>query len=227
MSARGQVLASIRHSLAGSGDDASRRAAVAERIERHPRNLVPRRGQGDRVHRLQLFAEMATAVSATVEHIATTDDVPSAVQTYLRSHNLPQRLRHGSHPLIENLPWADRAASLERLEGRALLSDEVSLSHAFAGVAETGTLVLLSGPDNPTTLNFLPETHIVLLFADDVAGNYEDVWDRLRERLGVNLPRTVNMITGPSRTGDIEQTIELGAHGPRRLHIILVDQSSD
>jgi L-lactate dehydrogenase complex protein LldG len=97
------------------------------------------------------------------------------------------------------------------------------LSRALAGVAETGTLIMTSGPDNPTTLNFLPENHIVLLLADDVAGNYEDVWDKLREKYGSNLPRTVNMITGPSRTGDIEQTIELGAHGPRRLHILLVD----
>jgi L-lactate dehydrogenase complex protein LldG len=94
-------------------------------------------------------------------------------------------------------------------------------------VAETGTLILTSGPDNPTTLNFLPENHIVILFADDIAGNYEDVWDRLRRMNGSNLPRTVNMITGPSRTGDIEQTIELGAHGPRRLHIMIVDRRAD
>ena len=96
-------------------------------------------------------------------------------------------------------------------------------SHAFAGVAETGTLVLLSGPDNPTTLNFLPDTHIVMLSADDVAGDYETVWRRLRERYGPGaLPRTVNLITGPSRSADIEQTLILGAHGPRALHILVV-----
>lgn len=227
MNARGQVLASIRGSLAGSGDDASRRAAVAERIDRHPRNLVPRRGEGDRVHRLQLFAEMATAVSATIGKAAGLADVPAAVQNYLRSRNLPQLLRHGSDPLIDSLPWAEGAPSLERLKGRAELTDETSLSRAFAGVAETGTLILTSGPDNPTTLNFLPENHIVILFADDIAGSYEDVWERLRRINGPNLPRTVNMITGPSRTGDIEQTIELGAHGPRRLHIILIEQGAD
>jgi L-lactate dehydrogenase complex protein LldG len=83
---------------------------------------------------------------------------------------------------------------------------------------------LISGPDNPTTLNFLPETHIVVLPKSAVTGSYEDVWDRLRQHVGEGvMPRTVNLVTGPSRTGDIEQTIELGAHGPRRLHIILLD----
>jgi L-lactate dehydrogenase complex protein LldG len=200
---------------------------VAERIERHHRNLVPRRGDGDRGHRVQLFAEMAAAVSATIERVARPADVPAAIQDYLRSHNLPQLLRHGSDPLIDKLPWAQGAPSLERLKGSASLADETSLSRAFAGVAETGTLIMTSGPDNPTTLNFLPENHIVILFVDDIAGNYEDVWDRLRRINGSNLPRTVNMITGPSRTGDIEQTIELGAHGPRRLHIIIIDEHAD
>jgi L-lactate dehydrogenase complex protein LldG len=64
-----------------------------------------------------------------------------------------------------------------------------------------------------------------------VAASYEEGWTRLREAKrapdgSVALPRTVNFITGPSRTGDIEQRIELGAHGPRRLHIVLVDDEA-
>jgi L-lactate dehydrogenase complex protein LldG len=227
VSARDEVLAQVRRSLSVTGDEPFRRAAVAERLERHPRNLVPRRGEGDHAHRVRLFAEMARAVSATIEELADPAEIPAAVQNYLRSRNLPQELRHGADPLIAALPWSEGAPSLERRKGRADMRDETSLSHAFAGVAETGTLILTSGPDNPTTLNFLPENHIVILFADDIAGSYEDVWDRLRRMNGSNLPRTVNMITGPSRTGDIEQTIELGAHGPRRLHIMIVDRSAD
>ena len=105
-------------------------------------------------------------------------------------------------------------------DGRQL----VSVSHAMAGVAETGTLVLVSGKDNPTTLNFLPDNHIVVLDAADLAGDLETVFARLREKFGEGvLPRVVNMITGPSRSADIEQTLILGAHGPRRLHVIVVD----
>jgi L-lactate dehydrogenase complex protein LldG len=88
--------------------------------------------------------------------------------------------------------------------------------------------MLISGEATPTTLNFLPDTHIVLLRASQVVAAYEDGWDLLRQRPGDGphrLPRTVNFITGPSRTGDIEQKIELGAHGPRRLHVILVDDA--
>ena len=97
------------------------------------------------------------------------------------------------------------------------------VSPAFAGVAETGTLVMASGPENPTTLNFLPDNHIVVLQAQDIAGDFESVWARLREARGKGaMPRTLNMITGPSRSADIEQTLLLGAHGPRNLHIVLV-----
>ena len=96
-------------------------------------------------------------------------------------------------------------------------------------MAETGTLMLISGPQTPTTLNFLPDTHIVVLRAEQVVATYEDGWDLLRagREAPEGLPRAVNFITGPSRTGDIEQRIELGAHGPRRLHIVLVEDRRD
>ena len=85
--------------------------------------------------------------------------------------------------------------------------------------------MLVSGEQTPTTLNFLPDTHIVALRASQVVASYEDGWDLLRAR--GSLPRTVNFITGPSRTGDIEQKIELGAHGPRRLHVILIEDAGE
>jgi L-lactate dehydrogenase complex protein LldG len=99
------------------------------------------------------------------------------------------------------------------------------VSHAFAAVAETGTLVLVSGADNPTTLNFLPDVHIVVVETSDVTPDFETVMARLRSRFGADaMPRTVNMITGPSRSADIEQTLILGAHGPRKLHVIVVGE---
>jgi len=221
VSGRGTVLAKVRRALGASADDTVRKSAVAARLESPQPNTIPARGQLDREGRVALFRKMAEGVSATVEQISS-DDVPSAVARYLRGHNLPLRLRTGADPAIAKLPW-DREPHLERLEGASDGRDVVALNHAFAGVAETGTLVLLSGPDNPTTLNFLPETEIVMLSADDVAGDYEAVWRRIRERHGAGaLPRTVNLVTGPSRSADIEQTLLLGAHGPRALHILVV-----
>ena len=100
----------------------------------------------------------------------------------------------------------------------------VGVVPAFAGVAETGTLVTLSAAETPSTLNFLPDTAIAILRRSDIVGTYEDAFDRARARHGKDLPRTVNLITGPSRTGDIEQQIQIGVHGPRRLHLVLVDE---
>lgn len=220
---RDAILARMRQSLSVGADDDVRRKAVADRIKAHKPNLVPARGQVPHNKQVELFREQAEAVQSTVVNVAKAADVPLAVADYLRSQNLPQTVRHGDDPLICKLPWQKKTPTLELNKGIADPKDEVSLSHATAGVAETGTLVLTSGSDNPTTLNFLPENHIVVIKANEICGSYEDVWAHLRKRNGERtLPRTVNMVTGPSRTGDIEQRIELGAHGPRRLHIIIV-----
>jgi L-lactate dehydrogenase complex protein LldG len=127
------------------------------------------------------------------------------------------------HPSLDAIPWGVRPL-LQIRRGRADAHDKVSLTPCRAAIAETGTLMLISGAATPTTLNFLPDTHIVVVRADQVVATYEDGWDRLRAgEKPEGLPRTVNFITGPSRTADIEQHIELGAHGPRRLHIVLVE----
>ncbi len=222
MSARDTVLAKVRRALGASADDAARRSAVRARLDHPGSHTIPARGQVDGAERIALFSRMAEQVSATIERLSSADEVPGAVARYLRGHNLPLQVRTGSDSEIAALPW-EREPHLERREGASDGHDAVALSHAFAGVAETGTLVLLSGPDNPTTLNFLPETEIVMLSAADVAGDYEAVWSRIREHYGPGLmPRTVNLITGPSRSADIEQTLLLGAHGPRALHILVV-----
>jgi L-lactate dehydrogenase complex protein LldG len=216
------MLGKVRRAIGASADDAARRKAVAERLENPQPNLIPERGKLDRKGRVALFSQMAERVSATVEKLASPDDVPTAVAEYLRGHNLPMQIRTGADLVLASLPW-ERAPHLERQTGASDGSDHVSLSRAFGGVAESGTLMLVSGEDNPTTLNFLPDTHLVVVSADDIAGDYETVWSRIRETYGAGqLPRTVNLVTGPSRSADIEQTLILGAHGPRALHILVV-----
>ncbi|HYD31956.1 MAG TPA: lactate utilization protein, partial [Azospirillaceae bacterium] len=136
---------------------------------------------------------------------------------------LPAEVRLAPDALLGGVPW-DKRPTLSISRGRARDHDLSSVTGAVAGIAETGTLMLTSGPEHPSTLNLMPDTHIVVLPTERVVGSYEDAWDRLRARTAESgLPRTVLFVTGPSRTGDIEQQIQLGAHGPRRLHIILVD----
>ena len=223
MSARDQILGSIRRSLGVTGSEAPRRKEVADRIAGHPRGVVPARGQGTPQERLDLFVRMVELAAGSVTRIGMLDGVPEEVAAFLRRFNLPMAVRRGADPLLAGAPW-ERAGTLEVSNAldASMLS---SVSHAFAGVAETGTLVLTAGPDNPTSLNFLPDNHIVVIEAKDVAGDYESIWPRLREKFGGGpMPRVVNLITGPSRSADIEQTLILGAHGPRRLHVIVVGE---
>lgn len=220
--ARQAVLGTIRRALGVTGREAPRRDAVAARIAAARPGVIPARGQLDAAGRADLFCAQARAAAATVARVASLAEVPGEVARFLRDANLPAAIRRGADPTLAALPWGDTALDVEA--GPSDGSDVNGLSRAFGAVAESGTLALVSGPDNPTTLNFLPDNHVVVVEARDIAGDYEAVFARLRARFGAGaMPRTLNFITGPSRSADIEQTLVLGAHGPRRLHIVVVD----
>jgi L-lactate dehydrogenase complex protein LldG len=214
MSDRDTVLAAIR---------GHKRALPADAPAAKPAP-VPARGQVDGVARRDLFIRMAEAAAASVEVLTSPEEVPEAVANYLAAQNLPARLVLASDPAIANLPWHDYPMIAHRI-GAATVQDHAALTVAFAGIAETGTLALLSGAETPTTLNFLPEHALVLVTTDDLCGTYEELWSRLRVATddGAYWPRTVNLVTGPSRSADIEQKLLLGAHGPIKLHILLLD----
>jgi len=223
MSARDDILGKLKSKL-GHADALDGGNPALMHIQEHHKNLIPKRGDLDRAQRIDLFCQEATRVNATIHLLASMDGVPNQVSDYLREHQLPAKIKIAPHPSLKSLDWQLKT-SLMVDEGRGAGDDGVSVSMAYGGVAETGTLVMASGPETPTSLNFLPLDHIVVVQADDIAGNYEAVWARIREKSGPGkLPRTVNWITGPSRTADIEQTLLLGAHGPQRLHILIVDQ---
>ena len=215
MSARDDVFANIRRSLHVTGAEAPRRAAVADRLAKTPSGVIPGRGQGG----LATFKAEAERAAATLSQIASAAEIPAEIARYLREHNLPATLRVGADPRLAALPWDQ--TPLELAHGPSDGHDFNAASVAFAGIAETGTLMLPSAPERPTTLNLLADTEIAVLRALRVVGAYEDAWDLLRSERG-GMPRNVMLVTGPSRSADIEQALELGAHGPRRLHIVVV-----
>jgi len=219
--ARAQILGGIRRSLRRGELSGDARKAAETRLAEPPRGPSVARAQLPQAEKVALFCQWAETLNATVARVGPAE-VPGEVSAYLARNNLPASVAMAPSPLLEGYDWASqKMLSIRR--GRGEGSDQVSVTGAFAGIAETGTLVMASGPDHPVSLNLLPDTHVVVLRESDIVGGYEDVWGRLRARYGKNLmPRTVNTITGPSRTGDIEQTIELGAHGPRRMHILVV-----
>jgi L-lactate dehydrogenase complex protein LldG len=220
-SGRDRVMARIRLGL-GTYDSPARRGAVAQRLQSPPAPLVPERAQRDKTVQRELFATFLKGQSATVIEVKGAAEVPAALAQYLRQTNLPMRIRVGNDAYLASLDWKT-APALERRNGPAIDSDEVGLSRVTAAVAETGTLVLASGPDNPVTLGFLPETHIAVVEEQALVGGYEGAWERIRARFGRRaMPRTVNFVSGPSRTADIGGQLVMGAHGPRRLCVILV-----
>lgn len=222
--ARDAVLGRIRAALTtAASTDEARRASVAARLRRRAAHLIPARANAPPKALKEMLRGFLEGQSATVVEVSALHDIPTALANYLRARNLPLRVRLGNDPLLAGLDWS-REPALERCPGAADPGDEVSLSHAAAAVAETGTLLLAAGPANPVTLSFLPEAHVVVLAAKDIVGHYEAAFDRVRAVFGQgNMPRTVNLISGPSRTADVGGRLVTGAHGPRRLCVIIFD----
>ncbi len=222
-SARDSILNGIRAALRRGPLDPSAAAIADARLEARVAAVVPAIARGHGAALVERFVTNAEAAAATVERVGEAD-LGAAVARYLRAADLPTDIAVAADPRLDALEHT--APLTARRRGRPAAADVVGVSHALAGVAETGTLMLASGPDSPSTLNVLPDIHVIVVRADDIVGGLEDAWARLRVAHPDVPPRTVHLITGPSRTGDIEQTIQLGAHGPRRLHIVLLDDGA-
>ncbi|HEY0182022.1 MAG TPA: LUD domain-containing protein [Rhodopila sp.] len=218
------ILNAIRRGLKRGPLPDDQAAMLRAHMALHPRHLIPARSRLPHPEQVDLFVRNVEKEFGSVTRVPDLDAVPGAVADYLTTQNLPQSVIMAPHPELQAIPWSARPL-LDIREGRAEASDAVSVQHGFAGIAETGTLMLPSAPERPVTLNLLADTEIAVLRASAIVGAYEDAWDRLRtESLG--MPRNVMLITGPSRSADIEQALELGAHGPRRLHIVLVEDTA-
>ena len=214
MAARERILAEIRRRQGRGGPlSPTERERIDTYLRRHPRGPL-RESPADPVGR---FRERAEASTSTTDCVRTLAQAPAAVARYLEAQGLP---RTGCvWPQLAGLDW--RGAGLA-LESRAANGDDaIGVTSVFSAIAETGTLMMCSGPDTPATVSLLPETHIALVPIERIVPFMEDAWDLARMELG-QLPRAVNFISGPSRTADIEQTLVLGAHGPYRVHIVLV-----
>lgn len=219
---RARILGAVRSALGHDPGAAAAATKTAERTkeieahvaahEVHVRPVV----EGDLAAR---FAEKVALAAATFAPVDGIGRVSRAVADYLEGLGLDKDVVATTDPLVEQVRWSNEFAVACRA---AEAGDRVSVTGAYAGIAETGTLVFVSDRTTPTTLGFLPETHIAVLARERLVAHLEDVWARLRNERAFP-PRTVNFITGPSRTGDIELQLELGAHGPRRLHVLLVD----
>lgn len=213
MPARENILSRIRsaNSARALGDKPDR---VADRLARHPRGPMPKM-EWDR---LQRFKECSLAAASTLDQVNLLADVPQAIGRYIKEHDLP--VTGVCWPEFGDLDW--KGAGLKMEPRAATGDDKVGVTGTYCALAETGTLVLLSGQDQHATTSLLPETHVAVVSASRIVTSMEDVWDLLRSE-GGQLPRQINFVSGPSRTADIEMTLVYGAHGPFRVHVILVE----
>jgi L-lactate dehydrogenase complex protein LldG len=218
---REATLSRVRAALGRHGpDDVARAAAHA---------YIAARGQGPRpalpADLARHFLTRATDMSSTVERVATQSDVVAAVGRYVESlmgasADASQDPRAGvCWPEFAALGWSEAGVSIESRP--TLGHDAIGITGCYCAIAETGTLVFVTGTGTPTATFLLPETHVAIVRVDQIVPAMEDAFARIRAEFGA-LPRAVNLVSGPSRTGDIEQTIVLGAHGPRRMHVVLV-----
>jgi L-lactate dehydrogenase complex protein LldG len=214
VSARETILARIRARQGKSAlPDAGKREAVRARIAAHPQNPRPAADWNP----VARFREEALKLASTVDEVESLDAAPAAVSRYLEAQRLSREAI--CWEAFAALNW--RAAGIGIAVRAARETDLVGITGAFCAIAETGTLMTLSGPQTPSVVSLLPETHVAIVEKSRIVRGMEEAWELMRAERR-EPPRAVNFISGPSRTADIEQTVTLGAHGPYRVHIILV-----
>jgi L-lactate dehydrogenase complex protein LldG len=168
-------------------------------------------------HVVALFEEKSRAMLCTVQRVKSLGEVTQACASYLAENELAGTV--AIWPALNELDWS--VLPHEKRLGAPTGDDLIGISAVACAVAETGTLVFASKVDEPASTHLLPETHIAIVRDDQVVHTMEDAFELLRKE-GRVMPRALNFVSGPSRTADIEQTIVLGAHGPYRVHLILV-----
>jgi L-lactate dehydrogenase complex protein LldG len=219
------VLGRVRQALGKTGTDPAALAAAQAYIDAHARGPTPA-FDADRVLR---FIRRAGDMESTVARVGDRNEIPAAVAGYIDTLELAPALvaetpRRGvCWPEFADLDWARSGLSVD---ARPTVGDDrLGITGVFCAIAETGTLVVVAGADTPSATTLLPETHVAIVAAGRIVDTMEEAFALIRRERG-SLPRAINLISGPSRTGDIEQTIVLGAHGPFRVHILVLDAAA-
>ena len=170
----------------------------------------------------QLLKRKLEAVQSSVDVVSSGDQAGQSIVDFLSAH--------GCAMDVGILPGMDvELLSLDQRVQFYLCEDfakcHTVITRAPFGIAETGTVVLPSSIQTPTLANFLPDNCIVLLNESDIVPYLEDALLAV-QKSDAGMPRALNLISGPSKTADIEQTLVYGAHGPIQLHVIIYADST-
>ena len=214
MSARESILANLKSRLHQVSNDQSlsdtgRQAQVPPQAVREAADLS------------DLFEAQVGRTGASFERIENIEAAPSRVAAYLGRATLDASVHLAGDAELAELPWAGEGVSVQPGLPQMMAAAPI-VSRARAALAETGTVVLVSNQHSGPEVNLLADHHIVILTADDLVPSGEEIWRQVTE---LALPRALTFITGPSRTGDIDMTLELGVHGACAMHIIFVGKT--
>ena len=206
--AREKILGRIKSVMP---DNNNRQQVVDQRINQPPELIRPQISESQ----LAQFREKLELGGGELILAESEQQATAVIETFIVDNDFPAELKIAA--ALKHLGWTE---IVETSYGRSDGNDLVSVTPAFCAIAETGSVVLLSSPESPTSLNYLPDVHFVLVYASQLVPHIEDAWTKLRQQPAI--PRTINLITGPSKTADVEQTLQIGAHGPRQLKVILI-----
>lgn len=193
-------------------------------------------GAGD-----DLPARLAAEVEAVGGKSRLVDDWPaarSAVEALLDQYS-PSLALCWKHPVLEKLGLAsllatkgiaqldyDSLSQLEPCERRSrMLAAGVGISSATYAIAETGTLAMASGPGTERVASLLPPVHIAIVSADQILPDLFDLFEKMQtasDKAAIDVPSNLTLITGPSKTGDLELKLTTGVHGPGTWHVIVI-----
>lgn len=220
MSARDNILAKLRGSLQGTQPLADN---FDEALVTEPWRYPPT----ERVARLRTLMEMVH----TETHLTTTADWPAQVERVLAERGLDQLLiapgtPHGAR-LVERWQdqdqprWKAYDRPVEEWKAELFNDTPASLTGTLGALASTGSLVLWPDRQEPRLMSLVPPLHIALLRASTVVDNFYELQQQHHWQDG--MPTNALLISGPSKTADIEQVLAYGAHGPKDLVVLIVE----
>lgn len=217
MSARDNILERIRRAQGRPGGAPGEVELDEVRRVIARREIGPQPSFAHTTDALAQFRRECDRLGTTHAPVEGEGRIPLEVARYLDANRLERRIV--AWPEFAGLDWAGAGVAVECRPATG--DDRTGLTGSFCAIAETGTVLLLCGPAAPKTPALLPETHLCVVRRSRMVETMEDAFALARREVG-ELPRATFFVSGPSRTADIEQTIVIGAHGPYRVHVIVV-----
>ncbi len=222
-SSREEILHRIRKGLGGEGSGHAHSEAPLAR------NTGPSSGAGgQRADLADIFAELLAGVNTSVYSASGRDAVLEFITGFVRekgadSFSIWETEYIRSLGIKESLEGGGLAVkSAENKAGIAL--SRVGITEADYAIADTGTLVLLSGPERPRGVSLIPPVHLAIVRKENILSDIGELFDILNKLYEDPecIPVCTTFITGPSRTADIELNLTMGVHGPKELHVLIV-----